>query len=48
MGKNHIDAMLKDMEKAKETPYYSLISGFDAVNEEDYSLPIDSFVEQIL
>lgn len=40
--------MLSSIKNAKDTPYYSLISGFDAVNEEDYNITLDSFVEQVL
>ena len=32
----------------KKDDIYSLITGFDMVNEEDYNDPIDTFIEQII
>lgn len=47
LGKAHIQLMLDNIEERKQDAW-SMIAGFDMVNEEDYSAPIDEFLEQIL
>jgi adenosine deaminase CECR1 len=47
LGKGHIQKMLDKIEERQEDAW-SMIAGFDMVNEEDYSAPIDDFLEQIL
>ena len=44
VGKDHIQAMLDKIVEKKEE-LYSLIAGFDMVNEEDYNAGIDTFLE---
>ena len=46
-GKSHIQLMLDNIEERKQDAW-SMIAGFDMVNEEDYNAPIDEFLEQIL
>lgn len=46
-GKGHIQLMLDKIEERKQDAW-SMIAGFDMVNEEDYNAPIDEFLEQIL
>ena len=43
-GKVHIQSMLDKIVEKKDD-IYSLITGFDMVNEEDYNDPIDTFIE---
>jgi len=44
VGKDHIQLMLDKIEERKDD-MYTMIAGFDMVNEEDYNFPIDSFLE---
>jgi adenosine deaminase CECR1 len=46
-GKGHIQLMLDNIEERQQDAW-SMIAGFDMVNEEDYNAPIDEFLEQIL
>ena len=53
LGNWHIQAMLDAMESAEkmessEPSGFQMVVGFDMVNEEDYTAPIDSFLEQML
>ncbi len=45
VGVPHTIAMLKAIADNVGSPYYGMIAGFDAVNEEDYNLPIDGMLE---
>jgi hypothetical protein len=48
IGVPHVNSMLKDLEENVDHPLYSMVAGFDAVNEEDYCLPLDGFLEQVM
>jgi hypothetical protein len=45
VGVPHAIAMLKAISDNKDSPYYSMIAGFDAVNEEDYNTTLDGLLE---
>jgi hypothetical protein len=45
IGVPHTIAMLKAISDNKDSPYYQMIAGFDAVNEEDYNIPLDGLLE---
>lgn len=47
VGKEHIQLMLDKIEERKDDENQMIVA-FDMVNEEDYTMPIDSFLEQIL
>jgi len=47
-GIPHTISMLKAIAENVGSPYYSMIAGFDAVNEEDYNMPLDDMLEQVL
>lgn len=47
-GVPHTKAMLKAIADNVGSPNYQMIAGFDAVNEEDYNMPLDDMLEQIM
>jgi len=48
LGVPHTKAMLEAISNNVGSPYYSMIAGFDGVNEEDYNMPLDDMLEQIM